>query len=96
MVSAMALLLQDDREAALKYAAQAVRQPNAHEHTHAVHLAVLAACGETEKAQRVASRIRELHSDYGCQMFTRAMPFRSAADLARFVEPLRQFGFPDR
>lgn len=96
MVSAMALLLRDDPDAALKCSAQAVRQPNAHEHSHAVHLAVLAACGEMEKAQRVATRIRELRSDYGCQMFARAMPFESAADLARFVGPLRQCGFTDR
>ena len=92
MTRAMALLLQDMPESALKYSEQAVRQTNSHQHTLAVHIAALAACAELDKAKIAAARLLELDPDYSCAAFARAMPYRSQEDLASVTGGLRQVG----
>ena len=93
-VRAMALLAVGDNELALKFSDQSVRQPNSHQHTLAVHIAALIACGERQKAGEAASSMLEIDPGYSCSSFARAMPFRSEQDLSLLTGALQEAGIP--
>ena len=96
MVRAMGLLLQGDCEQAVHYSTRAVRQPNSHQHTLAVQVAALTACGRLEEARAAAERLLAIDPDYSCAAFAQVMPYRSDEDLASVTGPLQQAGIPRR
>ncbi|MGD8839807.1 MAG: winged helix-turn-helix domain-containing protein [Gammaproteobacteria bacterium] len=93
-VRAMALIGIGDNELALKFSDQAVRQPNSHQHTLAVHIAALIACGELQKAGDAANSLLDIYPGYSCSSFARAMPFRSERDLGVITGALEAAGIP--
>jgi len=94
MTRAMALLEDGGNELALKFSEQAVRQPNSHQHTLAVHIAALIACGERQKAGDATNALLEIDPGYSCASFSRAMPYRSEQHLSVVTGALRQAGIP--
>jgi len=94
MVRAMAYLLLGEYSQALKYSGLAVRQPNSHQHTLAVHIASLVGCGELDKARGEVARLFEVDPHYSCADYARVMPYRSNQDLASVTVPLQQVGVP--
>lgn len=94
MVRAMAFLLLGDHRQALKYSGLAVRQPNSHQHTLAVHVAALVASDQLDKARVEAAKLLEIDADYSCADYARVMPYRSAEDLDSVTGPLRRAGLP--
>jgi tetratricopeptide (TPR) repeat protein len=94
MVRAMAYLLLGDHQQALKCSSLAVRQPNSHQHTLAVHVAALVGSGQLDRARDEAARLLEIDPDYSCADYARVMPYRSAEDLASVTTPLLQAGLP--
>jgi len=94
MVRAMAYLLLREYPQALKYSSLAVRQPNSHQHTLAVHVAALVGCEQLDKARGAVARIFDIDPHYSCADYARGMPYRSREDLASVTAPLQQAGVP--
>lgn len=91
---AIALTETGDDQQAVRWAQQAVNEPNAHFHIHAIAAGCQQLVGQTESAAlRVAELLRR-RPDYSIAAFVSSFPARTERELQRLRSAMRDAGIP--
>ncbi|MEZ5441123.1 MAG: hypothetical protein R3F15_06505 [Lysobacterales bacterium] len=91
---ALALAIQGDHEAAIRWAVEATREPNAHFHIRAVAAACLQLAGQPEQARLLAQQAANSHAGYSVRVFERSFPYRDPAHRELITGALVAAGLP--
>jgi len=91
---AIALILLERYEEALKHARQAQRQPNTALWAFMPEVSALGLMGRTDEAKAALERVHRLKPDVTCSFATQVLPFSRQADREHFVRGLLAAGVP--